>query len=121
MWPKELASCDRDRTVVERRGGRRDKDPDAIRTNSDRSLSLGNLDNMATTQLPTREGALRRAPELTGFDPALWQKILQHVRTQQHRFLALRISQLDLARALLGQFVKTRVEAFARLRDKRPA
>ena len=48
-------------------------------------------------------------------------QILQHVRTQQHRFLALRIALFDAPRALLGQFVKTRVETFARLRNKRPA
>ena len=48
-------------------------------------------------------------------------QILQHVRTQQHRFLALRIALFDAPRALLGQFVETRVETFARLRDKRPA
>ena len=48
-------------------------------------------------------------------------QILQHVRTQQHRFLALRIALFDAPRALLGQFVKTRVETFARLRNERPA
>jgi hypothetical protein len=54
-----------------------------------------------------------------GFFKAM--QILQHVRAQQHRFLALWIERFDRARALLGQFVEPRVEAFARLRDKRPA
>ena len=48
-------------------------------------------------------------------------QILQHVRLQQHRFLTLRIALFYRERALLGQFVKTRVETFARLSDKRPA
>ena len=47
-------------------------------------------------------------------------QILQHMRTQQHRFLALRVALFDAPRALLGQFVETRVEAFACLRNKRP-
>jgi hypothetical protein len=54
-----------------------------------------------------------------GFFKAM--QILKHVRTQQRRLLALRIALFDRARALLGQFVKTRVETFARLRNKRPA
>jgi hypothetical protein len=56
--------------------------------------------------------------ERFGFLKAM--QILQHVRTQQHRFLALRIALLDALRALLGQFVKTRIETFARFRNKRP-
>lgn len=48
-------------------------------------------------------------------------QILQHVRIQQHRFLTLRIAFFNASRALLGQFVKTRVETFARFGNKRPA
>ena len=43
-----------------------------------------------------------------GFFEAM--RILQHVRMQQRRFLALRIALFDAPCALLGQFVKTRVE-----------
>ena len=48
-------------------------------------------------------------------------QILQHVRTQQHRFLALRLALFNQTRALLSQFVEARVETFACFRDKGPA
>jgi hypothetical protein len=48
-------------------------------------------------------------------------QILQHVRTQQHRFLALGIAFFHAPRALLGQFVEPWVETFARFGNKRPA
>jgi chromosomal replication initiator protein len=35
-----------------------------------------------TTSPPVREASARRAPETTVFDPAVWQRILQHVRMQ---------------------------------------
>jgi hypothetical protein len=54
-----------------------------------------------------------------GFFKAM--QILQHVCPQHHRFLALRIALFDRGRALLGLFVKPRVETFARLCYKRPA
>src|SRR4030095_11313462 len=48
-------------------------------------------------------------------------EILQHMRAQQSRFLALWIAFFDAPRALLGRFVKTRVETFAGLRHQRHA
>ena len=54
-----------------------------------------------------------------GFFKAM--QILQHMRPQQHRFLALRIALFDAPRALLGKFVEAWVETFASLRHERPA
>ena len=66
------------------------------------------------------ESALLDETPRQGFGFLEAMQILQHVRTQQHRFLALRIALFDAPRAFLGQFVEARVETFACLRNKRP-
>src|SRR5262249_39660694 len=72
------------------------------------------------TVIKTQSSLTDESPR-QGFGFFETMQILQHVRAQQHRFLALRIALFDAQRALLGQFVKTRIETLACLRNKRPA